>query len=175
MAKQETRVEARFIEAQQEINRLRWENEGLGGTLKIAAQDLEDERAARSAAQELLDACLSPDVDAKFSPAAVAVRNVLCAMLKRQGWLNWSEAHKLQQELTSTKLALTIAKKRIEVAEVFHVKPSAVMVSEDGSVAAAPVAIDLSKWTVDGKPLTEYLKLAAGRKSQKLLTAGKSK
>ncbi len=79
------------------------ENEGLRSTIDNIDRDLRDAERARDAVQELLNACLSSDVDAKHSPQAAAVRCVLYAMLKRQGWLPPMEALALGRALAAAR------------------------------------------------------------------------
>jgi len=162
MAKQTAALRSVTKELKEHAEALRaaaQENKNLCSTIAVINGDLKDSEAARGAVQELLDACLSSDPDAKHSPAATAVRNTMAAMLRRNGWLAPMEALELQRSLSETQLALTIAKKRIEVADVFNVKPSAVAVSPDGSVGAAPVL-----FAVEHKTARKLLPAAKSKK-----------
>lgn len=126
-------VELAFAHAR--VLELQRRDEHQQASIEIVVRELRDAERARDAAQELLDACLSPDVDAKFTPHAVAVRNVLCRMLDRMGWLDHSAASALKLELEAVKRELKVANMRIAVVERTGRKPSAVVVSADGEVA----------------------------------------
>jgi hypothetical protein len=154
-AKLSTELQQRLLEVQRR-------NEHQQETIKIINRELRDAVQARDATQELLDACLSSDVDAKHSVFANVVRNTLCAMLKRQGWLDHSEAREWRRTSIETQNALTAARRHIEAANALGVKPADVAVSPDGSwvaYAVGPIKVELA-----GGPAEH--KTASGKKSK---------